>query len=767
MKTMYRIVSAGIFACSTSLLLTAATEPGIIWETKHLKADLMTLNDVASNGSGRLVAVGTKGTIRVSNNQGASWTTKNANVMHDLNSITWTGSHWVAVGGFSRDLCLILISTDGEEWTTTCLSGRPTLQAVAASPSITLAVGDLELTAHSSELIAWSTTTGSTASCRDVVWTGSQFVAIGSRGLVKTSPDGTTWTRRSIGLTTSMDLKSITWNESTLVAAGIDNSSDRPLLLTSTDGVIWAAPSMPVEYPDIAIEAIAWTGFRFVAMGATGRALTSPDGTVWSHHLTPGTISVRGMCWDGSRLIAVGNNGGILFSMSATPDETSDWTVSSYMDPASHLNDIATGELSGVTRTVVVGAAGTVLSSDDELHNITSRTSGISNTLNGICITTLPTTRFIAVGSVGTIITSADAVTWTPQTSGTTEVLHAAAWFKPLTLGVSRAIAVGNLGTILSSKNTTTWTTRTSGTSEPLRDLAVGTILVGKPPVATKRIVTVGYNGTILYSSNGINWTPAADSDTSQHLFGVAARDFGFVAVGNSGVILTSPDGSVWTKQTNTSIEVLYNLVWSGSQWVATGRVGTILTSSNGTRWTRRYGAGATSLKSVTLLDSGRLAAVGLSGLIITSDPSNDFTDWITSQSPPPGQDRPDDDPNGDGISNLIAYALGAPAVDPSDAESFAALPQLIQPAPGRPMILRMRPADSPLGDIAYIIETSTALLPGTWTEVLRHLPGQACGSGSIDIMMSAASNDVFLIFPESIGEHERFFARLRIEQLP
>ena len=55
--------------------------------------------------------------------------------------------------------------------------------------------------------------------------------------------------------------------------------------------------------------------------------------------------------------------------------------------------------------------------------------------------------KFVTVGDAGTILTSPDGVTWTQQTSGTTNTLYGVAWSGAL----NRFVAVGAGGTILVS----------------------------------------------------------------------------------------------------------------------------------------------------------------------------------------------------------------------------------------------------------------------------------------------------------------------------
>jgi hypothetical protein len=90
-------------------------------------------------------------------------------------------------------------------------------------------------------------------------------------------------------------------------------------------------------------------------------------------------------------------------------------------------------------------------------------------------------------------------------------------------------VAVGEDGAILTSPDGVSWTQQTSGTSNSLGGVTYGDGL----------FVAVGERGTILTSPDGVNWTAQA-SPTSNDLYGVAYGNGTFVAVG-VGVILTSP----------------------------------------------------------------------------------------------------------------------------------------------------------------------------------------------------------------------------------
>jgi hypothetical protein len=73
--------------------------------------------------------------------------------------------------------------------------------------------------------------------------------------------------------------------------------------------------------------------------------------------------------------------------------------------------------------------------------------------------------HYVAVGHLGTVLTSPDGIDWTTRSSGTDARLSGIAW------NGSHFIAVGESGAILSSPDGINWTSRVSGTSQCLHDI--------------------------------------------------------------------------------------------------------------------------------------------------------------------------------------------------------------------------------------------------------------------------------------------------------
>jgi hypothetical protein len=140
-------------------------------------------------------------------------------------------------------------------------------------------------------------------------------------------------------------------------------------------------------------------------------------------------------------------------------------------------------------------------------------------------------------------------------------------------------VAVGALGTILTSPDGTNWSRRASGTFEQLNDIVF----------ANDQFVAVGVYGAILTSADGQVWMPQYGG-TFFTLSGVTYGNGLYVAVGLSNTILTSADGIMWVSRSSGPIS-LRAIAFGNGQFVATGSAG-VLSSSDGVNWFRRSSYG-------------------------------------------------------------------------------------------------------------------------------------------------------------------------------
>jgi len=197
-----------------------------------------------------------------------------------------------------------------------------------------------------------------------------------------------------------------------------------------------------------------------------------------------------------------------------------------------------------------------------------------------------PPTPTIFAGDFNYTSTSPPGVTaWTPATSipnGFASDLSA------VTFDGSQFIALGTDGSIVTSADGNTWTFKASIPNSGTR---MNSLAFGLVSSVTATYVAVGDGGKIFTSTDLTAWTPAA-SNTTSHLYNVSFPKDTFVATGAGGALLTSPDGSTWTVQTSNVSTALRGTAFgtgstaAGASYVVVGDAGTILTSPDLTVWT-------------------------------------------------------------------------------------------------------------------------------------------------------------------------------------
>jgi len=275
----------------------------------------------------------------------------------------------------------------------------------------------------------------------------ARLVAVGDSGSIfsgdynytNASPPGVTaWTPASVPLGFASDLSAVIYTGQ-FVALGTDGS-----ILTSTDGNTWTSaasiPSNSVRMNGIT-RGISAGAFVYVAVGAAGNIFTSTDNlATWTLATFNAGKDLFSVSYLGGIFIATGANGTLLTS----PDAIT-WTSRTSNPPTSASTALrgtafGTGSAAAGASFVVVGDAGTILTSiDGTTWNLTTLSS-LQN-LRGITFGS----RFVAVGQGSTVVYSDDAVNWVSAPSNTGDL--AAITFAP-----AMYVAVGALGANAVSK---------------------------------------------------------------------------------------------------------------------------------------------------------------------------------------------------------------------------------------------------------------------------------------------------------------------------
>lgn len=263
-----------------SLILTSPD--GLNW-TERFSGTAAKLS-AATSSEERYVIVG-NGVILLSDD-GVNWTVGTAEEWEGLNSVTWTGTQFVAVGNDGA----IVTSPDGLIWTSRNLPNTEHLvsviwtgtQLVSAGYSRPLTGVTSGLIYTSQDGITWirRLDSGFSEMLSSVVWTGNYFVTVGrytsgspnNSAMIKTSPDGVSWTSRE---SNASSLRSVVWTGSQLVALAYIGE-----IALSANGITWTTTNPPLPPNNPQMNAIAWSGSALVAVGAS--FLGAGDGVIIS-----------------------------------------------------------------------------------------------------------------------------------------------------------------------------------------------------------------------------------------------------------------------------------------------------------------------------------------------------------------------------------------------------------------------------------------------------------------------------------------------------
>lgn len=294
---------------------------------------------------------------------------------------------------------------------------------------------------------------------------------------------------------------------------------------------------------------------------------------------------------------------------------------------------------SDTTRTPVAqpGSAATTPPKD---LSFSIRNAGTEEPLNGVVFAN---GKFYATGRKNTLAVSTDAASWTVQQAVKG---GASDWLNSLTYGNGTWVAVGGGarggGTIITSADAVTWKGQPSVEELPYPGIFFSGgrfFLAGSSGVYTStdgvnwlrsgnesfmalasgrgRLVGVGYRQTAI-STDGSGWQ-ATPLPKDAHLTGVAFSKGQFVAVGQDGLVMTSSDGEHWVRQDAGIKASMFGVATDGTRFVAVGDQGTILTSDNGTAWKAVVSGVSVKLVNVTF-GAGHFVAVGDGGTVLVSD---------------------------------------------------------------------------------------------------------------------------------------------------
>lgn len=537
----------------------------------------------------------------------------------------------------------VLTTTDGMNWTPRVSGSRNHLRAVAASGATVVAVGrEGDIVTSTDGGLTWSLRSSGAVEWNTVIHGGGVWVAGGIwpwgppptiTGAVMTSPDGLTWTTRTVSDAGFTEFTCSVWTGTRFVLGGT-HIQRGTVLVTSEDGITWTKRTADL----LAVNALAWTGSHVVAAGlssriATGDIFVSLDGTTWTDALTPNPPGnfLNGVLWTGTQLFAWPQYG-------TTPAYTSPTAETWTSHVLSTNPQFYPGAAASAGNTLVVGGdSGLMVHSPDGGATWNAVTSGVAGNLNAL---TRFAGRFVAAGGEGSLTSSADGVTWTPASSGTISRLRALTWHDGLWVAGGReevtppGLSAPRRYSVSTSTDGVTWTDRSFGDGAFERQQLYSVIRAGPQWVATALYA-------VLTSPDGVTWQERAVGEENR---AVAWNGSRLIVAGgvedeggdaNGWVHLSDDGGVTWSTQ-SLDHYFLRGVTWTGSQFVAVGDAGAIYTSPTGAAntWTYRNIGTFMDLRCVTA-DSGGLVVVGgnfSTGPVIWTSP--DGVIWTMRTAP-------------------------------------------------------------------------------------------------------------------------------------
>ena len=211
--------------------------------------------------------------------------------------------------------------------------------------------------------LAWVTLTNPVpaASLNAVTYNSGRFLAVGSGGVILLSTDAVTWAKQTS--VTSNDLYAVSNNGTGFIATGANGT-----ILTSGDGATWAV--VPPVTTNALYGITSGNGY-FVAVGAAGTLLTSMNGVTWQTVTSLSTSDLRGVTYGvpqyyangvltlnqpAATFVAIGANGTLVTS----PDGVT-WTLRPQIS-TTQLNAVTYGQ-----QFIAVDTVGSIFASIDGL----------------------------------------------------------------------------------------------------------------------------------------------------------------------------------------------------------------------------------------------------------------------------------------------------------------------------------------------------------------------------------------------------------------
>jgi hypothetical protein len=248
-------------------------------------------------GAGLYVTIGSNGTITTSPD-GVTWTSRTSGTAQGLYGISFGNGIFVVTGNAG----VILTSPDGITWTSRTSGTTDNLYGAAYGAGIWLVGSTLGTTFTSSNNgVSWSAGATGLGTILNILFVNSLFFVMGGSGMLRSSPDGSTWTARTTGFGAS-SVQGVTYQYGFYVVVG-----DAGKISTTPDLTTFTARTTGTSN---ALNEVTFLSGKMVVVGSSGTILTSSDGITWTSTTSGTTNQLNGAVGAAGLFVAVGGTGG-------------------------------------------------------------------------------------------------------------------------------------------------------------------------------------------------------------------------------------------------------------------------------------------------------------------------------------------------------------------------------------------------------------------------------------------------------------------------
>ena len=246
-------------------------------------------------GNNTFVAVGERGTVRYSSDNGSSWDNGTSGTTRELYEIAFGSNSFVAVGERGRHS---YSSNNGTSWDNGTWSDTDHVTGVEFGNNIFIGSSSTNLTKSTDNGANWNLI-GAGLKVYDVAFGNSMFLACGAEGaIVTTSDNGSSWTTRTSGASTST-LYGITFGNNQFFSVG----SSGKLIKSINNGSSWSTVDSTVTK---SLYSIVFGNSTFVGVGYKTVIVSTDNGSTFTEK--ENTLTFNDVTFGNGVFAAVGDD---------------------------------------------------------------------------------------------------------------------------------------------------------------------------------------------------------------------------------------------------------------------------------------------------------------------------------------------------------------------------------------------------------------------------------------------------------------------------